>query len=206
MKATRTLPRVFGFLVPLLLLCPGVPCPASTGDPTVDSSETAAVSGTAAAPEKEAPPEKAPEEQAGPHGTAAEPAPLPLHTIEGMGGMFSVPSAYLVNPGPEGKVSLAWPHYLKPETDWPAADGYDLSIELEDGKTVGMAVLDHPDNPPSGWHNVGRLAMMNPCITAAGPITLTKGEPFVLRYRLVAHDGPAPVDLLKTLSAEWREQ
>jgi len=108
--------------------------------------------------------------------------------------------------GPEGKVSLAWPHYLKPETDWPAADGYDLSIELEDGKTVGMAVLDHPDNPPSGWHNVGRLAMMNPCITAAGPITLTKGEPFVLRYRLVAHDGPAPVDLLKTLSAEWREQ
>ncbi|HUT95353.1 MAG TPA: sulfatase/phosphatase domain-containing protein [Thermoguttaceae bacterium] len=106
--------------------------------------------------------------------------------------------------GPDGPLSLPSPHHLKPETDWPAASGYDLSIKLADGKTVGMAVLDHPENPPSGWHNVARLAMINPCVTAAGPITLTKGEPFVLRYRLVAHDGPAPVDLLQTLSAEWR--
>ena len=30
--------------------------------------------------------------------------PLPLHTIEGVGGALSVPMAYLVNPGPEGTV------------------------------------------------------------------------------------------------------
>ncbi len=107
---------------------------------------------------------------------------------------------------PGGKVSLPWPHHLKPETDWPAADWYDLSIELAGGKTVGVAVLDHPKNPPSGWHNLASLAMINPCVTAQGPITLEKGKPFVLRYRLVVHDGPAPVELLKTLSAEWRGQ
>lgn len=108
--------------------------------------------------------------------------------------------------GPEGKVSLPWPHYLKPETDWPAADWYDLSVKLADGSTVGMAVLDHPKNPPSGWHNLASLAMINPCITAAAPVKLEKDEPFVLRYRLVAHDGPAPVELLRTLSTEWRQE
>ena len=30
--------------------------------------------------------------------------PLPLHTLEGVGGALSVPMAYLVNPGPEGTV------------------------------------------------------------------------------------------------------
>ena len=106
--------------------------------------------------------------------------------------------------GPDGEVSLPWPHYLKPETDWPAAEWYDLAIRLEGGKTVGVAVLDHPKNPPSGWHNLASLGMINPCITAAGPITLKKGEPLVLRYRLVVHDGPAPIDLLQRLSGEWR--
>jgi hypothetical protein len=108
--------------------------------------------------------------------------------------------------GPDGTVSLPWPHHLKPETDWPAADWYDLSVKLAGGKTVGLAVLDHPRNPPSGWHNLARLGMINPCVTARGPIKLDKDEPFVLRYRLVVHDGPAPVELLKTVSAQWREQ
>jgi len=31
--------------------------------------------------------------------------PLPLHTIEGVGGALFVPTAYLVNPGPEGTVA-----------------------------------------------------------------------------------------------------
>jgi hypothetical protein len=48
--------------------------------------------------------------------------------------------------------------------------------------------------------------MINPCVTAKGPIALKKDEPFVLRYRLVVHDGPAPVELLRTLSTQWREQ
>jgi len=37
----------------------------------------------------------------------SKPAPLPLHTIEGVGGVLVTPTAYLVNPGPKGtKVGL----------------------------------------------------------------------------------------------------
>jgi len=37
----------------------------------------------------------------------SKPAPLPLHTIEGVGGVLITPTAYLVNPGPEGtKIGL----------------------------------------------------------------------------------------------------
>lgn len=42
-----------------------------------------------------------------PAAPAGKPAPLPLHTIEGVGGVLIVPTAYLVNPGPAGtKVGL----------------------------------------------------------------------------------------------------
>ena len=108
--------------------------------------------------------------------------------------------------GPGGEVKLRDPHYLKPETDWPAADWYDYSIALASGKTIGMAVIDHPNNPPSRWHNHRRVWMINPCITALGPIALNKGKPLVLRYRLVPHDGPAPAELLRQLAKEWRQR
>ncbi|MCD6416945.1 MAG: DUF3034 family protein [Planctomycetes bacterium] len=36
--------------------------------------------------------------------SADEAPPLPLHSIEGVGGVFCTSSAYLVNPGPEGEV------------------------------------------------------------------------------------------------------
>jgi len=107
---------------------------------------------------------------------------------------------------PKGEVKLANPHYLRPKTDWPAADWYDYSIQLADGKTVGMAVIDHPGNPPTRWHNHRRVWMVNPCITALGALTLKKGQPLLLRYRLVPHDGPAPAPLLRTLAKQWRQR
>lgn len=107
---------------------------------------------------------------------------------------------------PDGEVRLPDPHYLKPETDWPAAEWYDYTIELNNGKTIGAAVLDHPDNPPSTWHNLAPIAMINPCIVAPGPVNLKEGKPLHLRYRVVLHDGPTPVELLKSLSSEWREK
>jgi len=106
---------------------------------------------------------------------------------------------------PKGPVDLPNPHHLKPETDWPAADWYDYTIALEDGKTVGVAVLDHPSNPPSMWHNLEPIAMVNPCIVAPGPVKLKKGKGLLLQYRLVIHDGPAPTKLLEKLTAEWKK-
>jgi len=37
-------------------------------------------------------------------------------------------------------------------------------------------------------------------------VTLKAGQPLRLRYRLIMHDGPAPVELLKKLSDEFRGQ
>jgi len=107
---------------------------------------------------------------------------------------------------PQGKVDLPDPHHLKPETDWPAADWYDYVIELADGKTVGVAVLEHADNPPSTWHNLEPIAMVNPCIVAAGPVARKSGQSLRLRYRLVVHDDGPPTELLNKLSAEFRSR
>ncbi|MDP2897398.1 MAG: PmoA family protein [bacterium] len=105
---------------------------------------------------------------------------------------------------PSGEVKLPDPHYLKPETDWPAADWYDYTIRLDSGKTVGIAVLDHPSNPPTTWHNLAPIAMVNPCIVAPGSVKLTRDTPLRLRYRLVIHDGPKVFELLKELSDKWQ--
>jgi hypothetical protein len=105
---------------------------------------------------------------------------------------------------PAGKVVLPNPHHLKPETDWPAADWYDYVVELDDGKTIGIAVFDHPENPPSVWHNLEPIAMVNPCIVAPGDVALKKDKPFRLRYRLVAHDSQPPLELLGRLNKQWR--
>ncbi len=47
---------------------------------------------------------KAAKETEAPAPPAGDGPPLPLHTIEGVGGALAVPMAYLVNPGPEGTV------------------------------------------------------------------------------------------------------
>ncbi len=105
---------------------------------------------------------------------------------------------------PQGPVTLPAPHHLKPETDWPAAAWYDYSVALNDGKTVGITIVDHPDNPPSPWHNLEVIAMINPCIVAPGPVALKANEPLRLRYRLIVHDGPAPKELITKLSNDFR--
>jgi len=97
----------------------------------------------------------------------------------------------------KGPVKLPDPHHLKPETNWPAARWYDRTIELQSGKTIGLAVIDTPNNPPSTWHNLAPIAMVNPCIVAPGPVTIKKDQILTLGYGLVVHDGPAPVELIE---------
>jgi hypothetical protein len=103
-----------------------------------------------------------------------------------------------------GKVTFPDPHYSIPELNWPAAAWYGYTIRLNSGKTVGAAVIDHPKNPPTTWHNSSRLWMLNPVITAGGPLKIRAGEALTLRYRVVVHDGETPTDLVQKLSAEYR--
>jgi hypothetical protein len=102
-----------------------------------------------------------------------------------------------------GKVTLPPSTYSYPDSNWPSEPWYDYTIRLKsDGKTVGVAVLDHPLNPPTRWQNT--VWMLNPCITTFGTTTIHPDAPLVLRYRVVVHDGPPPVDVLQKLSVEWR--
>ena len=103
----------------------------------------------------------------------------------------------------EGKVQLADPHYSVPELNWPAETWYDYTITLDNGNTIGVGVIDHPDNPPATWHNPRYVWMVNPCIVAGGPIHVDRDKTLRLRYRLVVHDGPTPTELLSQLSSRW---
>jgi hypothetical protein len=104
---------------------------------------------------------------------------------------------------PKGMVELSNPSHVKPESDWPDQAWYAYSLELEGNKTAGVAVINHPENPPTLWHNHRDVRMLNPCIVAPGEVKLQAGEPLVLRYRVVAHDGPTPTELLNGLAKDW---
>ncbi len=105
-----------------------------------------------------------------------------------------------------GKLDLPDAHYSLPDLNWAPQPWYDFSIRLKaSGKVVGFAVMDHPTNPSTTWHNSSHLWMLNPVITAGGPFTIPGGHTLRLRYRVVVHDGDAPVPLLEKLSAEWQK-
>ena len=106
--------------------------------------------------------------------------------------------------GPGGVVDFPDPNHLKPESDWPDADWYAFSLALGDGLKAGVAVVDHPDNPPTLWHNHRQTRMINPCIVAPGEVRLEKHKPLTLRYRVVAFDGAVPADLLNHLASDWQ--
>jgi hypothetical protein len=105
--------------------------------------------------------------------------------------------------GPGGEVKLPNPSHVKPESDWPAAPWYGYTLKFDDGKVAGVAVIDHPKNPPSLWHNHRDIRMLNPCIVAPAEVKLKAKQPLVLRYRVVAHDGETPSAELDRLGAEW---
>jgi hypothetical protein len=108
--------------------------------------------------------------------------------------------------GPDGEVSLPNPVHTRPESDWPAAKWYGFNLRLPDGVTASVAVIDHPKNPPTLWHNHRDIRMLNPCIVAPAAVKLAADKPLVLRYRVVGCDGPLPATLLNQLAAEWAKE
>lgn len=107
--------------------------------------------------------------------------------------------------GPAGPAKLPNPIHTKPDSDWPAAAWYAATLTLEGGAKAGAAVLNHPGNPPTLWHNHPDIRMLNPCIVAPSALTLKAGQPLRLRYRVVAFDGALPKALLNELSSDWQK-
>jgi len=92
----------------------------------------------------------------------------------------------------------SWRH-----SDWPAAPWYGYTFRLAHDKVAGVAVLNHPGNPPSLWYNHRDARMLNPCIVAPTELTLKALESLLLHYRVVVHDGPTPRDLLNRFYTQW---
>lgn len=105
---------------------------------------------------------------------------------------------------PDGPANLPTPIHTKPESDWPAAKWYDFTITYDDNAQAGITVIDNPRNPPTLWHNHKDIRMINPAITAPASVTIKATEPLILRYRIVAHDGPPDPKMLNQLAEEWK--
>lgn len=103
----------------------------------------------------------------------------------------AMPGGKLSISGPGGALDLPGSVAGKAQTNWPASPWYDLTYTTTDGTTAGVALIDHPKNPRTTWHVSRDLHLLNPCIVADAPHTISSGAPLRLRYRLVAHDGPA---------------
>ncbi len=104
---------------------------------------------------------------------------------------------------PNGLVNLPPPSHLKPESDWPDRAWYDFSVTQTNGTKTGVAIINHPKNSATLWHNIPGLGMMNPCVVAPADLLLKKGQKLVLNYRVVAHDGEVPRETLNTLAKEF---
>jgi len=105
--------------------------------------------------------------------------------------------------GPEGEVKLPAPKHTDPASNWPASPWYALHLKLPEGKQVTAVVVGRTANPETTWHVAANVGLINPSITAPGPVRLTPDKPLVLRYRVLLFDGPPRLDAIKPLADSW---
>jgi hypothetical protein len=83
-----------------------------------------------------------------------------------------------------------------------------------DGKTVGVAILDHPSNPrhPTYWHsrgyglhaaNIFGVRDFTGDKTQDGSLTVEPGKPVRFRYRVVIHEGDTQTAKVAELFKRW---
>lgn len=106
---------------------------------------------------------------------------------------------------PQGEVDRTPPVWNDAQTNWPDAPWYDLVLRGKEGDRCGVAMLGHPGNGATTWHTNSSLRFLNANVTPLTPATVEKTKPLVLRYRLVAHDGGTPTEVLTQLAAEFGE-
>lgn len=104
-----------------------------------------------------------------------------------------------------GEVTLPDSNATDPSKNWPAREWYSHTLTLPDGRVIASAVIDHPANPPSTWHEPRGVSFLNPCVSAPAAVSFAAGRALVLRYRAVAHDGPFPAGMLDAMAARWRK-
>lgn len=78
---------------------------------------------------------------------------------------------------------------------------------LIEGRTVGLAFLDHPANPrhPTPWYLIRSPVMgyINAAVLHDEPMSLQDHESMTLRYRLIVHPQRWGAEQLRTAYREW---
>ena len=80
---------------------------------------------------------------------------------------------------------------------------------IVDSDPVGLAVLDHPDNPrhPTPWYVIrsDKMSYVNAALLNDEPMTLEPGQRMTLRYRLIVHPNRWNAERLQAAQANfWR--
>lgn len=101
-----------------------------------------------------------------------------------------------------GPAGYPAPRHDKPASGWPDRRWYAYTLELPEG-SGGVAIMNHPANPPTLWHNLSSIGMINPCIHAAANMELKRDQPLRLRYLVVGFDGDVPTAALDAMAHEW---
>lgn len=112
-------------------------------------------------------------------------------------------AARIVAIGPEGEVTRPAPKHTEPESNWPDAPWYGLHSTYADGKQSTVVVVGRSTHPPTSWHVVPGIGLINPSITGPGPVEITPAKPLVLRYRVMAFDGPPKPAVIAKLADSW---
>lgn len=69
----------------------------------------------------------------------------------------------------------------------------DLTLDMADGKTGGVTIMDHPGNlrHPSPWHIAAMPHEFHHAPLFSGPYTLDAGKELPFRFRILVHSGKA---------------
>jgi type 1 glutamine amidotransferase len=79
----------------------------------------------------------------------------------------------------------------------------DFSGQTANGKSIGVALFDHPSNPhhPNLWFVIPTMPFMSPALLFHEPYTLPAGKSLAVRYRIWVHTGKATPE---ELDKQWK--
>jgi hypothetical protein len=131
-------------------------------------------------------------------------SPLTLARWAFSGFAMRTPVAGEVIPiGPNGRVTHPAPRHDRPETNWPDLHWYGFHLKMPHGKEATVAIANRKANPATTWHVVPGIGLLNPSITAPAPVEILPTAPLILRYRVMAFDGPPDMGALNELGEAW---
>lgn len=103
----------------------------------------------------------------------------------------------------QGPVTLPAPKHTDPQSNWPDAPWHGLHLKFVDGKEATVVVAGRTTNPPTTWHVVPAIGLLNPCVTAPGALKILPDKPLGLRYQVMVWDGPPDLTTINSLAEKW---